>query len=68
VPAAVLPQPSHAELRRWARINRETMHEVNRAELDRIEAKIRETGAASLTPTEREFMNRFSPEDEAGRS
>jgi len=68
VPAAVLPQPTHAELRRWARINRETMHEVNRAELDRIEAKIRETGAASLTPTEREFMNRFSPDDEAGRS
>jgi membrane associated rhomboid family serine protease len=59
----VLTNPTHAELHRWARINRETMHEVNRAELERIEAKIRAGGAAGLTPAEREFMNRFSPED-----
>jgi membrane associated rhomboid family serine protease len=65
VSASALPAPTHAELHRWARINREKMHEVNRAELDRIQAKIRDNGAASLTQTDREFLDRFSPDEQS---
>lgn len=58
-----LPPPTHAQLRRWARINREKLHEVNREELDRIQQKIRANGTASLTAAEREFLDRFSPDE-----
>ncbi len=61
-PSHGLPPPSHAELHRWATINRERLHEVNRSEFDRIQEKIREQGATALTLTEREFLERFSPE------
>lgn len=49
-----------AAAERLSRINREDLHEVNRAELDRILDKIRENGVASLTPEEREWLERFS--------
>ena len=52
--------PSTADLKRWSRIPRERLHEVNRAELDRIMAKLGSTGPESLTPTERAFLDRFS--------
>lgn len=54
-----LEAPSKA-IERWARIRREDLHEVNRGELDRILDKISATGIASLTPGEREFLDRFS--------
>ncbi|MBM4185932.1 MAG: rhomboid family intramembrane serine protease [Gemmatimonadetes bacterium] len=47
-------------MERWSRIRREELHEVNRAELDRILDKIGATGVASLTASEREFLERFS--------
>lgn len=47
---------------RWSRINRDSMHEVNRDELDRILDKISAAGLSSLTPGEREFLDRFSPD------
>ena len=47
-------------LARWARIDPEKLHPVNREELERIRAKITATGARSLTPTEREFLERFA--------
>jgi membrane associated rhomboid family serine protease len=47
-------------LDRWRRIKREGLHEVNRDELDRILDKIGASGIASLTPGEREFLDRFS--------
>ena len=50
------------DLQRWAKIPRETMHEVNREEFDRIMAKINSPGAASLTHDEIAFLERFSPE------
>lgn len=50
-----------ADLQRWSRIQRDTMHEVNRAEIDRILDKINSTGIGSLTPGERETLERFSP-------
>lgn len=52
--------PSTADLKRWSRIPRERLHEVNRAELDRIMAKLGSAGPESLTPTERAFLDRFS--------
>ena len=47
-------------LARWNSIKRDEMHEVNRAELDRILDQISTTGLASLTPSDREFLERFS--------
>jgi membrane associated rhomboid family serine protease len=50
-----------ADLQRWSRIPRDSMHEVNRTEINRILDKINATGIASLTPGERETLERFSP-------
>jgi hypothetical protein len=36
------------------------LHEVNRAEYDRIMAKIKASGVDSLEPDERSFLDRFS--------
>ena len=52
--------PSSADLERWMNIPRETLHEVNRTELDRIIEKLRKWGPGTLTPGEREFLDRFS--------
>lgn len=52
-------QPSQA-MARWSRIRRDDLHEVNRDELDRILDKISASGLASLTASEREFLDRFS--------
>ncbi|MEO8294618.1 MAG: rhomboid family intramembrane serine protease [Gemmatimonadota bacterium] len=52
---------SSADLKRWARIPRESMHEVNRTEVDRLLDKINRDGLSSLTPVERETLERFSP-------
>ncbi len=51
---------STADIQRWQRIRREDMHPVNHEELDRILDKISSDGVASLTPDEREFLERFS--------
>ncbi len=47
-------------LERWKKIRRDNLHEVNRDELDRILDKISAHGIGSLTPGEREFLDRFS--------
>ena len=57
--------PTRSDLHRWARINRDRLHEVNREEFDRIQKKIRETGAGSLAPTEVAFLDRFAPDEES---
>ena len=54
--------PHAVDLDRLKKIRREDLHEVNRAELDRIIEKIRSTGPESLTPAEIEFIDRFVPE------
>lgn len=56
----VPPPPRGDDMERWVKISRSHMHEVNRAELDRIMEKIKSSGAASLTLTERAFLDRFS--------
>jgi membrane associated rhomboid family serine protease len=62
------PQPKRvsgsvhaADLKRWSAIPRDNMHEVNRAEINRILDKINANGIASLTPGELETLERFSP-------
>jgi membrane associated rhomboid family serine protease len=54
------PAPGRSALERWSKINRESLHEVNRAELDRIREKITTQGAASLSVQEIDFLERFS--------
>jgi membrane associated rhomboid family serine protease len=49
-----------ADLRRWRSIRRETLHELNRSEVDRLLAKIDAKGVSSLTPDERAVLDRFS--------
>lgn len=48
------------DIRRWANIQLDGLHEVNRDEVERLQAKITELGVATLTLEERAFMNRFS--------
>jgi membrane associated rhomboid family serine protease len=54
------PRVSASGLDRWTKIPRESLHEVNRDEYDRIMEKIRTAGVGSLTPGDREFLERFS--------
>ena len=52
----------------WSRVDRSTIHEVNRDEVNRILDKISATGIASLTPAERVFLSNFVPPDDRPRS
>ena len=45
-------------------VDRSGIHEVNRAEVDRILDKINATGVESLTPKERVFLSNFVPMDD----
>jgi hypothetical protein len=38
----------------------EALHELNREEVERLLGKIKESGAGSLTPAEREFLDRMA--------
>jgi membrane associated rhomboid family serine protease len=59
-PAAPRLETTAGAIDRWKRIKRDQLHEVNREELDRILDKISAAGIGSLTPGEREFLDRFS--------
>ena len=59
---AAAPAVRTGDLERLRRADREAMHPVNRAEFDRIMAKLEAHGAGSLTGEERAFLNRFAPE------
>ena len=54
------PGQDSQDMHRWANIRAESLHEVNRDEVERLQAKIRDLGVASLTLDERAFLNRFS--------
>jgi membrane associated rhomboid family serine protease len=45
---------------RWAAIDRESLHPVNREAYDEIMEKLRTSGVTSLTDRERAFLDRFS--------
>ncbi|HWV57444.1 MAG TPA: rhomboid family intramembrane serine protease [Longimicrobiales bacterium] len=49
------------DTRRWDTIRLEDLHEINREEVERIRRKIQQFGAASLSASERAFMDRMSP-------
>ena len=46
--------------KRWAAIDRESLHPVNREAYDEIMEKLRTSGVLSLTERERAFLDRFS--------
>ena len=52
------------EIGNWQRIDTKSIHEVNRAEVDRILDKISAKGVESLTPQERTFLSHFAPPDD----
>lgn len=57
---ASAPSVRAGDAERWARIRREDLHPVNRDELDRVLAKVRDKGPGSLSSDERAFLNRFA--------
>ena len=48
----------------WQKVNRESVHAVNRDEVNRILDKINASGLKSLTPQERLFLSNFVPMDD----
>ena len=48
----------------WSRVDRASIHEVNRDEVNRILDKISASGLPSLTPQERLFLSNFVPPDD----
>ena len=49
---------------KYKAIDRSSIHEINREEVDRILDKISAEGLASLTPAERTFLSNFVPPDD----
>lgn len=47
-------------VRRWRRIDRGALHEVNREAFDEVMEKLATQGIGSLTDAEREFLDRFA--------
>lgn len=54
---------TESDIARWRRISRESLHPVNREELDRILNKVDEQGARSLDAQERQYLERLSPSE-----
>ncbi len=48
------------EEQRWSNIDLDSLHEVNREEVERLLRKVEESGTSSLTPSERDFLNRMA--------
>jgi len=62
---AKLEKPTKkVEVGNWRNIDTKSIHEVNRAEVDRILDKIGAKGIESLTPAERTFLSHFAPPDD----
>lgn len=55
------PRATLSDIERWRNIPRESLHPVNREELDRIMRKVEEHGPQSLDVREREYLERLSP-------
>lgn len=60
----VTAAPASRAIGDWSKVDRSTIHEVNRDEVNRILDKINATGIASLTPAERLFLSNFVPPDD----
>lgn len=61
---AATPRVSDPALGNWRNVDRNSIHAVNRDEVDRILDKISASGLASLTPQERQFLSNFVPPDD----
>jgi membrane associated rhomboid family serine protease len=59
-PGGSLMMGDRVALARWKGISVASLHELNRGEVERLIAKAERDGTSSLTPPEREFMNRMS--------
>jgi membrane associated rhomboid family serine protease len=53
-----------ASLGKWRQVDTQSVHEVNRDEVNRILDKINARGLGSLTPQERLFLSNFVPPDD----
>lgn len=62
--AAAAPRVADSTLGAWQKVDRNSVHAVNREEVDRILDKINASGIASLTPQERQFLSNFVPPDD----
>ncbi len=62
--AAATPKVSDNTLGAWQKVDRNSIHAVNRDEVDRILDKINASGINSLTPQERQFLSNFVPPDD----
>jgi len=62
--AAATPTVSDTALGGWQKVDRNSIHAVNRDEVDRILDKINASGINSLTPQERQFLSNFVPPDD----
>lgn len=60
---------NRSTVERWRKIDRTALHEVNRAEFDRIMQKLDAQGVQNLSDAERAFLERFSSlgDNEASR-
>jgi membrane associated rhomboid family serine protease len=62
--AAATPRVPDPALDNWRKVDRNSVHAVNRDEVDRILDKISASGIGSLTPQERQFLSNFVPPDD----
>jgi membrane associated rhomboid family serine protease len=60
----VTAAPPSRAIADWSKVDRSSIHEVNRDEVNRILDKISASGVASLTPAERLFLSNFVPADD----
>ena len=60
---AAKPLPDR-QLANWNKVNMQTVHELNRDEVNRILDKISAQGLGSLTPQEKQFLSNFVPPDD----
>ncbi|MEP6992781.1 MAG: rhomboid family intramembrane serine protease [bacterium] len=62
--ATSVPAAADAMLGNWKKVDRATVHSVNKDEVNRILDKISASGIGSLTPQERLFLSNFVPPDD----
>ena len=62
--AKAVPSVAAETLSKWRQVDKASIHEVNRDEVNRILDKINASGIASLTPQEKLFLSNFVPPDD----
>ena len=62
--ATAVPAAADAMLGNWKKVDRASVHSVNKDEVNRILDKISATGIGTLTPQERLFLSNFVPPDD----